>query len=142
MLVAVGRDRLVLKEIRFPAVPLHEEPAIVRFQAVKEFSDSDDAVIDYQASDAEPGERKALAVALKKSQLTAYQTLARAAGLKLGGVAPRALGALASLQRLANPAPEAGLGRGCVECRRTGRRIRGRARLAVVVHPRGRRRRL
>jgi hypothetical protein len=108
LLVAVGRDRLVLKEIRFPAVPLHEEPAIVRFQAVKEFSDSDDAVIDYQASDAEPGERKALAVALKKSQLTAYQALARAAGLKLGGVAPRALGALASLQRLANPAPEAG----------------------------------
>src|SRR5262249_41700501 len=66
LLVAVGRDRLVLKEIRFPTVPLHEEPAIVRFQAVKEFSESDDAVIDYQATDAEPGERKALAVALKK----------------------------------------------------------------------------
>ena len=89
-------------------MPLHEEPAIVRFQAVKEFSDSEDAVIDYQATDAEPGERKASAVALKKSQLAAYQALARAAGLKLGGVAPRALGALASLQRLANPAPEPG----------------------------------
>jgi hypothetical protein len=108
LLVAVGRDRLVLKEIRFPAVPLHEEPAIVRFQAVKELTDSDDVVIDYQASDAEAGERKALAVALKKSQMAAYQTLAKSAGLKLAGVTPRSLGAAASLQRLANPAPEAG----------------------------------
>src|SRR5262245_12326748 len=109
LVIAVGRDRLVLKEIRYPTVPAHEEPAIVRFQAVKELSDGDEVVIDYQATDAaEPGERKALAVALKKTLFSAYQDLARAAGLKLVGVAPRAFGALASLQRLATPAPEAG----------------------------------
>jgi Tfp pilus assembly PilM family ATPase len=109
LVVAIGRDRLVLKEIRYPAVPLHEEPGIVRFQAVKELSDSDDVVIDYQATDAaEAGERKALAVALKKSQMAAFQTLAKAAGLKLSAVAPRAFGALASLQRWATPAPEPG----------------------------------
>src|SRR5438034_11352060 len=42
LVIAVARDRLVLKEIRFPTVPMHEEPGIVRFQAVKELSDGDD----------------------------------------------------------------------------------------------------
>lgn len=109
LLIAVGRDRLVLKEIRFPAVPLHEEPGIVRFQAVKELADGDDSVIDYQATDgAEAGERKALAVALKKSHFAAYQSLARAAGLKLAGVAPRSFGTMAGVVRRGNPPPDAG----------------------------------
>src|SRR5262245_10757784 len=48
LLVGVGRDRIVLKEIKYPAVPAHEEPAVVRFQAVKEFTEAaDELVIDY-----------------------------------------------------------------------------------------------
>jgi Tfp pilus assembly PilM family ATPase len=109
LLMAVDRERLVLKEIRYPAVPLHEEPGIVRFQAVKELADGDDSVLDYQATDGpEAGERKALAVALKKSHLSAYQALARAAGLKLAGITPRSFGTMAGVARRGNPPPDAG----------------------------------
>ncbi|HEY1377426.1 MAG TPA: pilus assembly protein PilM, partial [Gemmataceae bacterium] len=111
LVVAVGRDRVVLKEVRYPAVPPHEEPAVVRFQAVKELTDAaDEVVIDYQAGDApDPtGERKALAVSIRKDLLNAYQAIARSAGLKLVAVAPRAFGVIACLQRLATPAPEPG----------------------------------
>jgi hypothetical protein len=111
LLAAVGRDRVVLKEVRYPQVPPHEEPGVVRFQAVKELTDAgDDVVIDYQAAGApEPtGERKALAVALRRDILQAYQTLARAAGVKLAGVTPRAFGVIACLRRAASPEPEPG----------------------------------
>jgi Tfp pilus assembly PilM family ATPase len=111
LLVAIGRDRVILKEVRYPAVPPHEEPGVVRFQAVKELTDpADEVTIDYQAGDApEPsGERKALAVAIRKDVLSAYRALAAAAGTKVVGVAPRAFGVIACLQRVANPAPDPG----------------------------------
>lgn len=111
LLVAIGRDRVILKEVRYPAVPPHEEPAVVRFQAVKELTDpADEVTIDYQAADApEPsGERKALAVAIRKDVLAAYRTLANAAGLKMVAAAPRAFGVIACLRRTANPAPDPG----------------------------------
>src|SRR5437588_4027598 len=48
VLACVARDRIIVKEVRFPAVPDTEEPAIVRFQAVKELTDAaEDVVIDY-----------------------------------------------------------------------------------------------
>ncbi|HEX4590191.1 MAG TPA: hypothetical protein VH120_09710, partial [Gemmataceae bacterium] len=111
LLVAIGRDRVVLKEVRYPAVPPHEEPGVVRFQAVKELTDAaDEVVIDYQAAEsADPtGERKALAVAVRKDVLAAYRALAAAAGIKFVAAAPRAFGVIACLRRMANPAPEAG----------------------------------
>jgi hypothetical protein len=111
LLVAIGRDRIVLKEVRYPAVPAHEEPGVVRFQAVKELTDpADEVTIDYQAADSpEPtGERKALAVAVRKDVLAAYRTLANTAGVKLVAAAPRAFGVISCLRRAANPAPEPG----------------------------------
>jgi len=108
LVIAIGRDRLVLKEIKFPSVPAHEEPGIVRFQALKELTDAgDDVVIDYQPrSDVTGPDKKALVVALKRDVLRAAQTFAQAAGLKLAAVVPRAYGIMAALQS-ASPSSEA-----------------------------------
>lgn len=111
LLVAVGRERVVVKDVKIPAVPPHEEPAVVRFQAMKELTESvEDLVLDYATADVpEPsGEKKAFVAALKRDQLGALKTMAQTAGLKLAGVTPRAFGAIAALRRTAQPAPEPG----------------------------------
>ncbi len=113
VLVSVGRDRVILKEIRHPAVHAREEPALVRFQAMKEITDSpDDVVIDYvpQTGTTAEGEKRALAVVLRKDVLTAIQTMCTAAGFKLAGVTPRpfavASGLLRAFHTASAPPPE------------------------------------
>jgi hypothetical protein len=112
VLACVGRDRTVLKEVRFPAVPPAEEPTVVRFQVVKELSDSpEDSVIDYVPDEAAGGERQALVLVVKKELLAAYQAVCQAAGLKLAALTPRAFGLAACISRVMGtsvltPAPE------------------------------------
>jgi hypothetical protein len=112
VLACLGRDRLILKDLRFPAVPDAEEPAIVRFQAVKELTEPpDEVVIDYARVGHGNGERRALAPIAHKIMVEAYQSLCKGAGLKLVGLTPRAFGISACLSRLLGssaltPAPE------------------------------------
>lgn len=106
VLVSVGRDRVILKELRHPPVPPAEEPALIKFQAVKEMSDSpDDVVLDYVplgagAEGADPAaDRRAMAVMLRKEVFNAVQAMCTAAGLKLAGVTPRPYAVTAGLVR-------------------------------------------
>jgi Tfp pilus assembly PilM family ATPase len=112
VIFCVGRDRTILRELRYPPVPAHEEPAVVRFQITKELHDSpDDVVIDYlplpeaNGNGHGEGERRALTVILRKELLQAYRTLCKSAGLRLAGVTPRALGTAACLRGLMGRSP-------------------------------------
>ncbi len=102
VLVSVGRDRVILKELKHPPVPPADEPALIKFQAVKEMSESpDDVVLDYTplGSDAATGERRAMAVMLRKDVFHAIQAMCVAAGVKLAGVTPRPYAVAAGLMR-------------------------------------------
>jgi Tfp pilus assembly PilM family ATPase len=114
VLACVGRDRVIQKDLRFPSVPEHEEPALVRFQALKELSEApEDVVIDFSTTTdgAECGETRALTLILRRDVLEAYQKVCAAAGLKLVALTPRPIGLSACLRRVMGttaltPAPE------------------------------------
>jgi Tfp pilus assembly PilM family ATPase len=96
VLICIGRDRVIFKDIRHPPVSAADEPGLVRLQAIKELNDPpDEVIIDYVSLDAPgtTGERRALAVILRREMLNTYQTLCKAAGLKLAGICPRPFGA-------------------------------------------------
>jgi Tfp pilus assembly PilM family ATPase len=103
VLVSVGRDRVILKELKYPAVPPTEEPALVRFQAIKEMSESpDDVVLDYAPlgeAGAAGGERRSMAVVVRRELFAAIQAVCQAANLKLAGVTPRPYAVAAGLVR-------------------------------------------
>ncbi|HVS34885.1 MAG TPA: pilus assembly protein PilM [Gemmataceae bacterium] len=104
VLACLGRDRVILKDLRFPAVAVAEEAAVVRFQAVKELNDNpDEVVIDYVAAPAPAGasEKQVLALIARREIIGAYQKLCTAAGLKLAGLTPRAFGFAAGVQKIA-----------------------------------------
>ncbi len=103
VLISVGRDRVILKELKHPPVPPSEEPALIKFQAIKEMSESpDDVVLDYvPLGDGDAaGERRAMAVMLRKDVFHAIQAMCVAAGLKLAGVTPRPYAVAAGLVRV------------------------------------------
>ena len=104
VLAAVGRDKVILKEVRYPAVAPSEEPALVRFQAMKEMSENaDDVVLDYapilDAAGEVNAERRAMAVVVRKDVFAAVQAMCAFAGLKLAGVTPRPYALAAGLAR-------------------------------------------
>ncbi len=101
--ICLGRDRLLLRDIEFPPVQEHEEPALVRFQAAREMGDgSEEQVLDYCIT--RPGvlgreSRQAVVLAVKKSLLQSLQAFCQGAGLKLEGVTARPFAWLGALQR-------------------------------------------
>jgi hypothetical protein len=109
-LICVGRDRVILKEIRHPVVPPVEEAALIRFQAAKEMAEPPDSVvIDYTHKTNGNGggatEKTALAFAVRRELPLFLQAVCRTAGLKLLAVAPRGFGVASALKRAASPAP-------------------------------------
>ena len=102
VLFAVGRDRVIVKDFKVPRVAAAEEPNVVRFQASKEASEAPDAIVlDYftLARDEPDGQVRAVTASVRKDLIAAYKALCAAAGLKLAGITPRAIGTLAALDR-------------------------------------------
>lgn len=98
----VGRDRVILKDVKIPKVPAAEEPAVVRFQASKDMTEAPDTVVlDYYPLERpEPdGQVRAVTASVRKDALAAYRAFFQAAGLRLAGVTSRPQGVLAALDR-------------------------------------------
>lgn len=113
LLICLGRDRIIVKELKVPKVPLHEEPALVRFQSLKELTEGgDDAVIDYVPIHSSAAERRVQIMAVRKDLIAACRKIAEVAGLKLATVSPRPFAILAGLRqaialgRVPPPGPE------------------------------------
>jgi hypothetical protein len=101
----VSRDNAVLKDLKIPFVPAHEEPAVVRFQTAKELTEAaQDSVVDYTLlSTPTAGQQTPVQVAVvRKSLVSAITAFCTAAGLKLHGIVPRPY-ALAGLLDRAGP---------------------------------------
>lgn len=101
VLVCIGRDRVILKDVRHPPSPPAEEPAVVRFQAVRDLTEPpDEMVMDYAPVDAgSSGERRALVVFTRKPVVQAAKVLCEAAGLRLMAVTPRPFASAAAVRR-------------------------------------------
>jgi hypothetical protein len=109
VVVGLGRDRLVVKEVRFPQVSADVEAALVRNQIIKELTESpDDVYLDYfpLSEPGRSGERRALSVVVRKDIIHGIQTVCRAAGLKLTAITARPFGTAACIKKLAGHVPE------------------------------------
>ncbi len=112
-LVTVGRDRIILKEIKHPPVPPADEPSVIRFAAMKEIADgTDDVLFDYVplGGSLNAGERRAAVAFVKKDIIAAVRTMCDAAGIKIAAITPRPYASVAALAHAAStgevPAPE------------------------------------
>lgn len=108
LLACIGRDRMILKVVRFPAVAAHEEPALVRFQAAKELTESPaEVVLDYFVLDdpSEGNQKRAIVLTIRREHLKSLTALAVGLGVKLVGVLPRPLALVGALARVDSAAP-------------------------------------
>lgn len=112
VLACLGRERVIFKEVRYPAVAESQEPALVRFQAAKELTEpAERLVIDYtrRESAGTGGERQATVAVARREWLRSLEGLCKGAGLKLLTVTPRPFGLASCLRHQAGTAaPAAG----------------------------------
>jgi hypothetical protein len=104
VLVGIGREKVILKELRYPPVAPADEPALIRFQTMKEITENaDEVVLDYApmtpADPSPDGDKRAMAVVVRKDYFAAIQTMCTAAGLKLVAITPRPFAVAAGLVR-------------------------------------------
>jgi hypothetical protein len=105
VLVALGRDKIILKEISIPFVPASEEAMVVRFQAAKEMTESaSEVVFDYTfLSRPQAGQTTRVQVVfVRKAIVAAVTTLCQSAGLKLQAIVPRPFALAGLLDRQAS----------------------------------------
>lgn len=104
VIVGLGRDRIFLKELRFPAIAAHEEANLVRFQTGKEMAESvENYAIDYTPLSSAGADRQVAAVAARRDIVAMLRTLCDAAGLKLHAVTPKLFGLPYVLERAMQP---------------------------------------
>ena len=92
VLVGIGRDKVILKEVKYPGVDPAEETRLVYGQAARELGDlRGDTVLDYAPlpDSGEGVERRALVVVLKAEFLDAVKAFVEAGRWKLAAVTPR-----------------------------------------------------
>jgi Tfp pilus assembly PilM family ATPase len=102
VIAAVGRDRVILKDVKVPKASPAEEPALIRFAASKDMTEAADSVVlDYYPLDRvdADGQVRAVTASVRKDLLAAYKTCCQAAGLKPTGITTRPIGTLAALDR-------------------------------------------
>src|SRR6266542_4878072 len=76
VIFGLGRDRIFLKELRFPEIAPHEEANLVRFQTGKELAESiENYAVDYAHLKTESGggDRHIMTVAVRKDVLAMIQ---------------------------------------------------------------------
>jgi len=106
VIVGLGRDRIFLKELRFPQIEAHEEASLVRFQTAKELTESiENFAVDYVHLNGSSSDRQIMTVAARRDMLLMLQTLCQSAGLKLHAVTPRLFGFAHAVARAIHPEP-------------------------------------
>ena len=100
-LVAVGRTNLELRQLLLPAAPDDELPEMVRFQAMREFNELDEAwALDFVPIDqSADGQRTVLAAAMSPQRVQQIQEVCQGAGLKPRRVGLRACAAASLVAR-------------------------------------------
>ncbi|MGF1579354.1 MAG: type IV pilus biogenesis protein PilM [Gemmataceae bacterium] len=120
VLACVGRERVILKEVKFPNVDDEsQEPALVQFQVNKDLSEPlDRVIIDYaRHGNLKNAGNVATVSIVRKEWFTSLQNICQAAGLKIQAFVPRAFGVAACLAHAADglvafepPSPDATVG--------------------------------
>ncbi len=92
--VCLGRDRLIARQLTIPKADPAEEPALVRFQVLRELNESPDEIrLDYLPFDPPGGsDRRVLALMVRVELFNAWKTILQEAQTKLVSLCPRLSG--------------------------------------------------